>query len=1019
MLAIASIAMAFALALAGLQGASQAHAAGPGETLLVSGPPGLGPLDPALGGWNVSGDQGGTPPVVDVTPDGRYAVFGSDADGLLAPGEDPGPAHVFRKDLRSGELVQVDAGATASSAHPTISDDGRRVAFASNARLSGDDPSPDADVYVKDLVAGTATLVTLPTVGVDDVSGLNPVISGNGQRIVFTSNAHLLGAVPGPHVYVGFLGLFGLLPVDVKNDDAPSNGIAFGPSISADGNRVAFMSTATDIAPGDDPFSTTDLYVRDVAQRVTFLASAQDGLTFGLGSGSVSSGQISGDGLSAVFSDDGSYLPTDTNTNFDVYQRVFSGRSTRLVSVTQAGEVGNGTSRSPAIDTTGHRIAFTSDSSNMGAAAGVDDLVVRDVGGRSTLRLTTQASASSPAISDGDAANVVFASLAPLAEAPRTPSAVHRIDVSGATPPSLVSVRAGADPPVPGLTGVDQPNFGDTRRLSENGRFAVFASEQPALPAPPGPQAVQCYRRDQRTGELLVVSIGPLGAARECREPSISNDGTRVAFVARGQITADDPAQADSVYVRDLVAGTTTLASRADGPGGADANQPAQRAQISGDGTKVVFDTDATNLGAPGGTHVFVRDLAAGTTRVADRVAATGAVSAGVEFFSPVSISGDGARVVFSSAEPLVVSDANSDVDVYVGDLTRGTTLPVNVQSTAIGGGYGAKASAEGVLSDDGSHIVFLSMAENLDPNLAPWPAGTSFQVFLRDLDVHATKLVSRNAAGRAAQALYFAPTIDGKGSAVAFGLDAGPTDYTPSARANEQSVVVVDTTGDATAIIRTPPADALLPQPQGPTWPFLSGDGNCLAFISRGRGIVPVLSPDYLQMFARPLRGSCGTVAPPEGEPPGGSPAGGAGTRLAPRLSRVSLTHKRFRVARATTSRRRRGVRAPVGTTFRFTLNTTATVRISMVRLGTGRRGGRRCLPATPALRRKPPCVRRIAVGAFTRRDLAAGARTAPFSGRIERRALAPGHYRATLTAQDREGAISPPITVAFTVIR
>jgi hypothetical protein len=104
-----------------------AHAAGPGDTLLVSRPAGSGPLAPGLFDWNSSGtinEQGGEA-TQNVTPDGRYVVFVSLADGL-APGEDPGFAHVLRKDLETGALTVVDAGGNGDSTDPDISADGRQ-----------------------------------------------------------------------------------------------------------------------------------------------------------------------------------------------------------------------------------------------------------------------------------------------------------------------------------------------------------------------------------------------------------------------------------------------------------------------------------------------------------------------------------------------------------------------------------------------------------------------------------------------------------------------------------------------------------------------------------------------------------------------------------------------------------------------------------------------------------------------------------------------------------------------------
>src|SRR4051794_33377175 len=96
-----------------------ALAAGPGSTVLVSRPGGLGPLPPAFD--NNSGHG-----VSAVSTDGRYAAFVSEADGF-APGGDPHVTNVFLRDTQSGTTTLVSrsdgpdgAGANASSESPDV-----------------------------------------------------------------------------------------------------------------------------------------------------------------------------------------------------------------------------------------------------------------------------------------------------------------------------------------------------------------------------------------------------------------------------------------------------------------------------------------------------------------------------------------------------------------------------------------------------------------------------------------------------------------------------------------------------------------------------------------------------------------------------------------------------------------------------------------------------------------------------------------------------------------------------------
>ncbi|HEX7291923.1 MAG TPA: PKD domain-containing protein [Conexibacter sp.] len=141
------------------------------------------------------------------------------------------------------------------------------------------------------------------------------------------------------------------------------------------------------------------------------------------------------------------------------------------------------------------------------------------------------------------------------------------------------------------------------------------------------------------------------------------------------------------------------------------------------------------------------------------------------------------------------------------------------------------------------------------------------------------------------------------------------------------------------------------------------------------------------------------------------------------PVISGLSLTHRRFRVGRSRTAvsaRRRRASRAAVGTTFRFALDRAATVRIAFARPARGLRSGRRCVRPSSRLRRARArrCTRLVVITPALTRTGRAGANAVPFSGRIGRHALAPGRYRATLTAT-AAGRAGPSSSIGFTVVR
>ncbi len=142
--------------------------------------------------------------------------------------------------------------------------------------------------------------------------------------------------------------------------------------------------------------------------------------------------------------------------------------------------------------------------------------------------------------------------------------------------------------------------------------------------------------------------------------------------------------------------------------------------------------------------------------------------------------------------------------------------------------------------------------------------------------------------------------------------------------------------------------------------------------------------------------------------------------TALAPRITRAALTHARFRVSAEPTAVSARRRRAPRGTTFRFTLNEPASLRIALQRTVRGLRSGRRCVAPSARLRRHHArhCSRSVTVGTLTRAKEPTGAGMLPFSGRIGTRPLAPGAYRAVLTAT-AAGLRSVPVSLGLTIVR
>jgi hypothetical protein len=204
-------------------------------------------------------------------------------------------------------------------------------------------------------------------------------------------------------------------------------------------------------------------------------------------------------------------------------------------------------------------------------------------------------------------------------------------------------------------------------------------------------------------------------------------------------------------------------------------------------------------------------------------------------------------------------------------------------------------------------------------------------------------------------------------------------------------------------------------------TWSF--GDGQSAsgasvthAYANAGTYTVAVTSTDVLGNTTS----ASASVAVVGG---GASSKTGPGilTPTTPQLTGARLTHTRFRVAKQPTAvtASARGKPA-LGTSFHFTLNEASSVRIVFTRSASGVRSDGRCVAPTPSRkqRRARRCTRTLSVGALTRAHENTGADSVAFSGRIGTHALAPGVYRATLTAT-ADGLGSAPSKLALTIAR
>ena len=1027
-------------------GAVPALGANAGSTFLAGGialPPGALP-----GG--AGGSDDGEPEALSLSANGRYVAFVAEAD-LLDPGADPDVANVFRKDRLTGEVVLVSrangaGGAVAdTSGHDVvIGADGTRVAWRTSAALDAADTDGRAsDVYVRDIPSGTTFLASQGNAGAqtaDLPGGFD--LSGNGRYVAFTTTTGLAGAddVTGHQdVYRRDLQTSTTALVSVKSAaTTAANADSSEPGISDDGRWVAFQTLASDLVSGFDPGGTEQVVARDMSGAGAYAVSNQSG-SLTPGDGTSEQPTVAGTPTtvatvvvaytSAAVNLDGA----DVSSSTSIYRRRLADAGSTLVSRADgmAGADADQRSYWPSIGDDGNLVAFTSEARNLGGALDGFGPYVRDVGaGRTTLVSLDNRYAVEGRIA-GDGATVAWVNggtqLPIAADSDPDLYGVFARSFTAPTalgPPTLVSRPSGSAPFLAPAFEVPDGASGQ-RTMSADGRYVVFEALTSHLPgaAPGGPS--QLYRRDLLTGatELVSRADGPNGAAADASNegPSIDADGTRVAFRSSASNLAPGHAGAASqIYVRDLAAGTTTLVSRA--TDGSPADQSSSQGRMTADGRHLAFVSAAGNLGAgaSGTEHVYLRDLVTGVTQLVDR-ATGGSGAIGDADAQDPSVSADGRVVAFDgNMTNLDPDDSDSDGDVYVRDTAAQTTTLVSRRSGA--SGQPARGfSTEPSVSTNGAVVAFRTGDETLAPEGGPWSG--SEQVVARTLATAQNALVSRAPSGAAANGDSRHAAANADASVIAFVSEA--TNLLPGLGGSGGKDAVFARTM-ATGALSGPPAFGPAARNDlGASEPSISDDGQCLLLTGQGHNAATGFAGDFRTLYIYVVSGQCPKPLPTVPDP--------RRLRRAPRpvLTRASLSHRRFRVGRRGTpqvlagtsatrrrARRRRPSRAPVGTAFRFTLNTRANVAIAFERPAQGRLVGRFCRRPTRRLRHHLRCVRFVRAGSLSRGGLNAGRVTIAFSGRISRKALKRGPYRVRLRASNGSG-VSSWVRLAFKIVR
>jgi Tol biopolymer transport system component/PKD repeat protein len=550
----------------------------------------------------------------------------------------------------------------------------------------------------------------------------------------------------------------------------------------------------------------------------------------------------------------------------------------------------------------------------------------------------------------------------------------------------------------PGGVQTDSPS--DFPEISADGRYVVFLSGASTL-VPGAGSGQRIYRYDRLTNSLMALPL-PSGETPSL-EPSISADGSRVAFAAY------DGARIN-IFWWDASTGAVTLVTAP--PGGGSANGDSELPSISADGHWVAFVTAATNLaGADNNSadDIVEADLDTGAmTRVS--VGAGGGEANGPS--DAPSADADGCVVAFtSSATNLVAGDQGATPKVFVRDRCNGDTELVSVTN---GGTQLTDPDSSLGISDDGCRVVFVTRAGTTPP-----PQGAAGVE--RDRCAGATSRLDVDTAGDIS-AGYVDRVAISHGSGRYVTITSAASD-----------LVANDTNGDGDVFVRdldtnTPPVAALSLSASGLTVTAdASGSSDPDGFrlttsIDFGDGSAPQTVVHAVHTYAAAgTYAVVATVTDADGasttkvvsvtvskSSTGGGPGGGPGVG-ALTLDRVKLSRSRFVVVAPGST-----VGGGHGSSLTVRLSAAATATLAFARIESGRRVHGRC---AAGVRRGRRCTAYVTAGTITR-SLPAGTSTIALTGAVGRHRLKPGRYRLTVSARTAAGTRSSTRTLTFTIL-
>lgn len=806
-----------------------------------------------------------------ISGDARFIAYSSRASDLDTSVTDTlSGYHVYLYDRSTGKNTLIDRSAEDptvagddDSNRPQLSLDGSVLLFRTRAGnlLPGQTTGLSREgLFHFDIATNRLRLVNRHFLYENRTHGRpeKADLSSDGSLVVFHTSGQSTTAdvdtngTTDVYVFSAETGENALLTTSFDDPGRTANGMSVALGLTSDGS-VLFRSEATNLLDVTDDNGGFDVFLKSPGLP-TRLISHRAGDPLTTANGESKEASVDAGGRLVAFSSQANNLVADVDDSSpttDVFLYNLNTGSAHLLSHTSSDPLVAASGRMPSISRSGAWVSFSSRSDLL---APVDlneatDLFLFETA-TGNRRLLTHAEGSPDTTAADASADFLWAAQGEVFTFRSfalnlTPDTVHRSNfwLGDAAESTLQPLR-----PIPAERIIWTTGSGSAGRMSEDGRFVLVNDRNSLIegqnPAVWPSSEVFLFDRIKGKYQLLSRKAGnPLQGIGSSRGFSVrlSRDARSVAIATyNSHFYGGENNNESNIFLFDTETERLTLVSHAFGQPDQPANDSSTSHLISGDGSTVVYASDASDiLAEPVSTSssLYLYDRATGL----NEPIASGLLR---------GVSDDGSRVLLSTHIPLTPDDQDTEADIYVWQReTRALLLVTD-------GRPGSPAPGWSVLSADGNHVAYATFNPDLIPNDTPH----TFDIFHRDLTQGTLRLIS-HAAGQPLQpanGYSDRPRLSASGQQVIF--ESVATDLTHDA-VEDRNIFHYDLSTSQMTLVTRP----LNPQARsGASYVAgISDDGSQVLVFSESLRLLPDLEDRHSQVVGNLFKYSIGTPEP------------------------------------------------------------------------------------------------------------------------------------------------------------